>query len=815
VGFVAQAPFGAALFASDGVIYDVAYKEGGHRVKMAFADTSAVVPVGVGDLGYPTNYLIGNDRDAWVTGARSYQELLYRDVWPGIDVRYHFSGGVLKYDLILDAEADPSLIRYQVEGSEGLDVSGSGLDIRLSGPGLMRDTDLVAWYADGSPVDVRFDVDGDTYGFQVDGEPGRPMVIDPVVMHSSSYLGGSYGESAADVVVDSEDNIIVFGASGSSDFPVTIGAYGDDFGGYDTVVTKLNHNSSRIVWSSFVGGHKYDFATAMAIDERDHIYITGDTWSADWPITPGAYCESMNLGWGEYNTDIYVTKISPEGDEVECSTFIGGTAAELPYDIDVRDGVVAVGGYTISPDFPTTKGSHAANMGAAIVLTLDANLSTMESCYVWDGVASENVRGVAIDKNGDVALSGWAGSPGFPTTPGAYKAAVGWPRCSFVARYSPSMDNILFCTMLGDGYFDFVETVAVDDDLNIYLGGRTEIMIDASHETTEGAFDTLHTGRFEGWVTKMDPNGTGLIASTLVGGDGNEKVFGIDVDRDGNTVVVGSTDSSVNFTLTSDAHDDTLEGGLEGFIVVLNEDFTEAVYSSFHGGTYDDEIAAVIVDDVDNYVVVGSTDSNDLPVLDDGFQTRYAGIDDFLVAVIGEYAPTSAPLSLLATGREGHIDLTWLPPVDDNGYPLREYHLYRGTSEGDLRPYKVLDDEVGYTDEDVEWGVTYYYAVYASNRKGLSPPSNVASARSVTVPDPPMNLTADVDIDSVDLDWQAPYFNGGLPLLEYRIYRTAEGGQRELVASLGPGVATFEDAEAEDGTLYTYSVTAVNGRGGM
>jgi fibronectin type 3 domain-containing protein len=814
VGFAAQMSFGHALFTPDGVIYDVALEKGGHRVKMTFDDASPVTPVGVGDMGFPTNYLVGNDRASWVTGARSFEELVYTDAWPGIDVRYRFTGGALKYDLVLEGGSDPSLIRFKVEGSEGIGISDRGLDIRLSGSSSILDSQLKAWYGDGGPVDVQFEVDGDTYGFSVAGGSGRSMVIDPVVMHSSTFLGGTYGERAVDVVVDRDDNIVIVGSTSSSDYPTTLGAYQEEIAdNFDVALTKMNHNASRIIWSTFIGGTNMDWVNAMAVDERNRLYLAGNTWSGDWPITPGAYCEEMNLGMGAYNIDIYVTMIGPKGDTVEASTFIGGTAAELPYDVDVRDGRVAVGAYTISPDFPTTRGFHAANMGAAAVITLDGNLSKMEGCYIWDGIASESVRAVAIDKNGDVALAGITGSPGFPTTPGAYKAVEGWPSCSFIARYSPATDNLLFCTLLGDGYWDFVSTLAVDDDLNIYVAGSSQLWGNGGHPVTEGAYDQVHDGWYEGFVTKMDPDGTRLIHSTLLGGDGREYVNDIAIDSEGQIVVVGSVDIEQNFSLTSDAHDRTIVGDSEGFIVVLNDDLSDAVYSSFNGGAYEDELNAVCVDAVDNYVVVGQTSSFDYPVTIDGYQTRFAGVDDMTVSVIGEEAPTTAPLSLVATGKEGYIDLTWLPPMDTNGYRLREYHIHRGLSEDDLRPYAVIGDETTFTDEEVEWGVTYHYAVYASNWKGMSPRSNVASAVAVIAPDPPYDLTAEVGIGRVSLGWQAPNFTGGLPILEFRVYRTAEGGEGEPIASLDPGVTTFEDLQADDGTLYTYTVTAVNDHG--
>ncbi|UCC92879.1 MAG: fibronectin type III domain-containing protein [Thermoplasmata archaeon] len=815
VAFAARGAFGHALFTNDGVIYDVRLDGGGHRVKLTFEGGSSQGPIGLGDLGFPTNYLMGNDRASWVVGARSFEEVMYEDAWPGIDVRYRFHQDNLKYDLVLDPNADPSMARFAVEGGDGVRLADNGIDILLADGSSLRDSGLVAWYEDREPADVVFLVEGNTYGFRVDGDHDKGMVIDPVVMHSATFLGGTYHETINDVVVDGNDHIVLAGETSSSDFPVTLGAYQEKIStdSFDVFITKMDHNASRIIWSTFMGGWKGDFVKAITVDEGNHLYMTGDTWSGDWPITPGAYCEIMNNPMGEFNTDIYVTKLNSAGDEVMYSTWVGGTAAEQPYDVDVRDGRVAVGAYTISPDFPTTRGTHAANMGAAVVFTMDANLSRMESCYVWDGIASENVRAVAIDSNGDVTLSGWTGSPGFPTTPGAYQSVDGWPSCSFVARFSPDTENLLFCTLLGKGHWDFVEAIEIDDDLDIYLTGTTQTMGENTHPITPGAYDEVHSGWYEGWVTKMKSDGTDLIYSTFLGGEGRERIYDIALDSMGNVAVVGAVDSEQNFSLTDDAHDDVFSGELEGFITVLTPDLSDAVYSSFHGGTYEDTVNAVAVDAVDNYVIVGRTKSGDTPVTHDGFQTRYAGVEDAMVAVVGEYLPTSSPLSLVAEGMEGHINLTWLPPTDDNRYPVREYHVYRGLTEDDLRPHVVLGTDISYRDEEVEWGVTYHYAVYASNWKGLSPRSNIASAVSVIVPDPPYNLTARVEVGKVTLDWQAPNFTGGLPLLGFKVYRAADGGDRELIAQLDPVLTSFEDLEAENGTLYTYYVTAANDYG--
>ena len=216
VTFVARCSFGDAVFGTDGVMYDVRTAGGGHRVKVAFDSGAPVDPAGVGDLGSSTSYFLGNAPDGWVSDARSFRQILYTDVWPGINVRYYFHDGALKYDVIVSADADPSPVRFTVEGHNGLDVGADVLDIRLSTDVRLQDRDLVAWYSDdGEAVPARFtddDRDGG-YGFSLDKEPGRELVIDPLVILASTFLGGTYADTAEDMVMDDEGNVYIAGTN--------------------------------------------------------------------------------------------------------------------------------------------------------------------------------------------------------------------------------------------------------------------------------------------------------------------------------------------------------------------------------------------------------------------------------------------------------------------------------------------------------------------------------------------------------------------------------------------------------------------------
>jgi len=738
--------------------------------------------------------------------------VVYEDAWPGVDVRYRFDGDRLKYDLLLDAGADPSAVLFRVEGAEGLDVAGDVLSVRLSGGTSLEDRDLVAWYADGGPVDAAFRPEGGgAFGFDVDAEPGRPLVIDPVVVHSSTYIGGSYYDYPEEVAVDRAGNIYVAGLTGSPDYPVTAGAYDRKYDEGDVFVTKLNHNCSRVLWSTYLGGTNYDYGPTMAVDEAGSVYLTGTTWSKDFPITKGAYQTELNNGFGN-NVDVFVTKLSSLGNALVYSTFIGGSGPESSYDLAVHDRRVAIAMMTDSLDFRTKHGMHAANFFAAVLVILNTNGSDMDTCKVWDGIGGEAAKAVTFYPDGDVLVGGQTGSPEFPVTPGVYQQSKIGQAVGFVCHYDVEEDRQVMATFIGRNV-DEVLSVDLDDEGYIYLGGRAQYGGGVGFPTTEGAHDTVPNGWYDGFATKMDPDGTRLVYSTLVGGEGRDVVTDVAVDPLGRLAVVGYVESGDNFTVTSGCHDANFSGDGEGFVRIFNKDGSDVFYSSFHGGKYDDEANAVALDPADNLVVVGRTLSTDFPVSEDGYSTRRSGQEDGYVSVIGEYLPTTAPLDLTARGREGFIELDWDDPVDLGGYPIRNYLLYRGTTEGDLRLYKVLDPVNVYVDGDVEWGVTYHYAVIADNWKGRSPMSNVASAVSVTVPDPPRGLTGTVTLEGVTLEWDEPAFTGGLPLTGYIIYRIAQDDHMELVIPLEAGLTSFDDGQVRDGTVYTYTMTALNGHG--
>jgi hypothetical protein len=157
------------------------------------------------------------------------------------------------------------------------------------------------------------------------------------------------------IAVDREGRAYVTGLTQSADYPTTPGAFDTSFNVIqDAFVTKLNASGSALAYSTFLGGSSGDSGSGIAVDGRGIAYVTGETTSADYPTTPGAFDISFNGG----GSDAFVTKLSVSGSALAYSTFLGGGAFDRGQDIAVDGrGRAYVTGFTESTDYPTTPGA--------------------------------------------------------------------------------------------------------------------------------------------------------------------------------------------------------------------------------------------------------------------------------------------------------------------------------------------------------------------------------------------------------------------------------------------------------------------------
>jgi hypothetical protein len=546
-----------------------------------------------------SNYFIGNDPKKWRTNVRTYAKVEYQDVYPGVNLVYYGNQGRLEYDFVVAPGADPQAIQLDIQGANKVKVDGHGDLIAETGEGEVRFHKPII-YQPAHSGQLRSSMDTGPKGRLAEGkyvleannrvrfavssyDSSKPLIIDPVLEYST-YLGGSGDDTGANgmqnIAVDPAGNAYIGGVTDSTDFPVTTGAFQTKLAGGgpntqcgvagDAFLTKVNAQGDAVVYSTYLGGSSDDCGEGIAVDSSGHAYIAGETLSTDFPVTPGVFqpaCKSCSNGLA----DTFVAKLSSDGSALVYSTYIGGSD--------------------------------------------------------WDGVPM-----ITVDLTGNLYIQGSTSSVDFPTTKGAFQttcvACASGSLNTYVTKLNPDGTALVYSTYLGGSTLEVCGAqIAVDSEGSLYVDG---IAFSTDFPTTPGAFQTSLLGSADAFVTKLNPAGTALAYSTLLGGSGIEFVAGIAVDDSGNAYVTGPT-SSTDFPTTPGAFQTSYGGGPEdAFVTKINPSGTGLVYSTYLGGAGDDVGAGMALDSDGNTYVGGFTSSTDFPT-SKAFQPANAGGYDAFV----------------------------------------------------------------------------------------------------------------------------------------------------------------------------------------
>ncbi len=225
-------------------------------------------------------------REKWRTGIKAYEGVIYRDLWPGIDLIYTGTINRLKYSFLVKPGADPGRIKLAYRGVSSLIVSDAGqLEVKTPVRVFRDDRPVSYQEVDGSAVEVStaYEVETDakkdalSYGFKVgDYDRSKPLVIDPAVLVYCGYIGGSGNDNGRGIAVDSSGNAYVTGQTTSTHttFPVAVGPEVIHNGGTDVFVLKINP-LGQLVYCGYIGGNGEDFAYGIAVDSGGNAYVTG------------------------------------------------------------------------------------------------------------------------------------------------------------------------------------------------------------------------------------------------------------------------------------------------------------------------------------------------------------------------------------------------------------------------------------------------------------------------------------------------------------------------------------------------------------
>jgi len=564
-----------------------------------------------------------------------------------------------------------------------------------------------------------------------------PVRADESDLVWSTFLGGILPDRGEGIALDDAGNAYVAGATSSTEFPTTSGAY-DTIGPIDwdedVFVTKLNPAGSALVYSTFLGGEYPDAGLAIAIDGLGCAFVTGRTNSNDFPATPTAYDTSLSD-----SDDAFVTKLTADGSDLIYSTYLGDMWSDIGQGIAVDDsGCAYVTGYTNSSDFPTTPGAFDTTAdggwseGDAFVTKFTPagdNLvySTFLAGEEW---MDEAASAIAVDDSGCAYITGYTGSSTFPVTPGAFDP-IPSGLDGFVTKLNPDGSDLIYSTFLGGNYdYDDGRGIALDDAGQAYITGYTYSL---DFPTTPGCFDDTYGGDSDGFVTCLNSDGSDLVYSSFLGGAYDDAGQGIAVDSSGSACVTGHT-VSYDFPTTPDAYDITLCDDVDlwwdAFMTKVAPAGDDLDYSTYLGGWFEESGRAIAVDDDANIYVTGYTGSDDFPTTAGAFDTTFDSeestsdvfVAKFSLGTIPPPTPPAAPENLTITLAGDDLFFEWdTVTVDTTGSPILvdSYYVYREIDSDHFGPGSDPFDggvPASYVDTTGAVGDTaihYYYAVTA------------------------------------------------------------------------------------------------------
>jgi len=806
-------------------------------VKLDFVGAApGVVPAGEEKSGAVISYFKGRPEE-WKTGISAYSRIVYRNLWPGIDLAYSGTTDHLKYEFVVHPGADPSNIRLAYRGASNVDVNGQGrLIVETPLGGFQDETPLAYQERNGKrvavPVAFRLDPDGAAasretapsedsrlrsraYGFATgEYDPALPLVIDPATLIYCGFIGGSANDGGTALAVDGSGNAYVTGFTGSFDFPVTVGpdlGFNSAIGGTDAFVVKVAADGASLIYCGYIGGTWDDVGSGIAVDASGNAYVSGWTFSQDFPVIVGpGLAPHGNI---TQFSDAFVTKVSADGTGLVYSGFIGGSLSDRATAIALDgSGHAYITGGTVSNDFPAVGGPDLTYNGLsdAFVTKVAADGTGLVYSGFIGGQADEAGNGIAVDASGNAYITGFTTSfptEHFPVTVGP-SLTYGGSQDAFVAKVNAAGSALVYCGYIGGTDIDVGVGIAVDPAGNAYVTGTADSGFNFPDKVGP---DLTHNGGHDAFVAKVAASGAQLVYCGFIGGSGSDFGTAIAVDASGIAYVAGSTDSQSGFPL-SGGPSSVQHGFLDAFVATVDASGADLIYSGYIGGSLDDEAAGIVADGSGKVFVSGHTFSIDLPVLVGPSLFPGAGLggssEDAFVARLFEDLPPAPPTDLHTTAvTASQVDLAWTDhSTVENGFSIERKTGAAGTwaEIGTVGPNVTAFPDPGRTE-----GTTYVYRVRAFNAIGNSAYSNELSV--LTRPAAPTGLSATaINERRVNLSWT----DHSASETGFRVERKINAGDPwTAVGTVAANVTAFADTHVLESTTYTYHVLAFNSGG--
>lgn len=574
------------------------------------------------------NYFIGNDTSRWAGGVPSFSKVLYRNIYPNIDLEYECIDKRFKYNFILNKGADIEDISLQIIGADSFHVTPDRITT-FSRFGEFSEVMPLSYEesSDGERKEIKMSYvqRGKSIGFKTAFFKTKvKTVIDPEVIFST-YSGSTADNFGFTATFDLEGSLYSGGIVTSSSrivangrYPATPGAFDEDFNGgdlptpsnsnitpWDIGISKYTPDGSTLEYATYLGGSRNEYPHSIIVTAQEELIVFGTTESLNYPTSANAFRSALSG-----SVDMLITKFSPDGSSLIGSTYIGGTRSDGrnsqndlnryladqyrgEINLDNNENIL-IASCTYSQDFPVTVGSfQQVNNGAqeGIVFSLNKDLSQLRWSSYFGGIESESMYGIEVMSNGNLLISGSSTSSDLPTHSGAYQENYqGGSVDGYIAVLNDDASSLLACTYHGTDSYDQILASESDGSNGIYVAGH-------STDSMPIIGNVYANANGKQFISKFSSDLNTLEVSTVYGSGGGATDLTINaflVDNCQRVYISGwgsRPDQAVpsnsfklrNMPITPDAFQSTTDGQ-DFHILVLEENMSEILYGTYFGG---------------------------------------------------------------------------------------------------------------------------------------------------------------------------------------------------------------------------------------
>jgi gliding motility-associated-like protein len=491
------------------------------------------------------SYFLGSDASRWSSDVSAFGEVLYKNLYPGIDLRVFAYQSTLKYEFLVQPGADASRIALRYEGASGLTTNEHGQLVVETSVGAYKEAKPYTFQVVNQrtrEVPSRFSLEGTLLRFLLpnDYDHSHPLTIDPELIFSSysGSLSDNWGHTAT---YDADGNLYSGGTVFGASFPVTVGAYRVQYAGMvDVSLMKFSPDGKDLLYGTFMGGSTTDIPNSLIVNSKGELLVYGTTGSSNFPTTPNAFQRTFGGGAGiipisglelPNGCDIFVARLSADGRQLLASTYVGGNGNDGLSSVvnviirnygdsfrgeivvDQQDNVL-VASSTNSDNFPTRDAVQAKLLGRqdAVIMQLSPDLGTLQWSTYFGGSDFEAAFSLKPTPGGDLFVTGITKSTDLPVRPGAYQSELKGTEDGYIAHFKDK--KLVQVSYLGTDASDGAYLLDLDPSGNVYVFGLTR----GEYPVSGGVYSNARSGQF---VHALDPTLSRTIFSTVIGSGRN------------------------------------------------------------------------------------------------------------------------------------------------------------------------------------------------------------------------------------------------------------------------------------------------------